>query len=264
MNADPKIKLLTEQFLILKKEIGFLVEENKTNYNYLQNYLYFFYIPLFNYVESIILLCEHKKYISASVILRSLIEAHINIIYHQTSDSERKLAILAKSGFDKKIKEIKKIKGLIEKYPNLESKDPSNLFSHEDLKALENVNKNNLQAVLKGNNIKDNDCELNLYDKAIKCDGEQVKNAEGGHFEKMYIINYGYLCSSAHLDLDGLQAFITEKQDEKSGEHLIFEAIDICTAYTKDLYENNVISGKIPENVANIENLLKDKRQELN
>lgn len=259
MNANSKIKLLTEQFLILKKEIGVLIEKNKANYNHLQNYLYFFYTPLFHYTESIILLCENKKYISANVILRSLIEAHINIIYHQTGDSERKLAILAKSGFDKRIKEIKKIKKIIERHLNLESKDPNNLFSHEDLRALESVNKNNLRAVLKGNNIKDNDCELNLYDKAIKCDGEQVTNAEGGHFEKMYIINYGYLCSSAHLDLDGLQAFITEKQDEKSGEHLVFEAIDICTAYAKDLYENNVISGKIPKTVSNIENLLKDK-----
>jgi len=250
------MKLLKKQFLSLKKEIGILIEKDKANYGYLQNYLYFFYAPLFTYTESIILLCENKNYISASVIMRSLVEAHIKIIYHQT-DSKHRLASLVKLDFEERIKEINKIRELIKKHPNLESVDAKSLFSFKRLKELESINKTNLEAVLKGNQFADK-YHKKLFDKATECDKEFVKNAKSGHFEEMYITMYGYLSLPTHLNFAGLEMF-KEKQNKKDSKILITEAIGICVAYVKDLYENNVISGKIPKLITEIENLLKSQ-----
>jgi len=256
-------ELIKTEFLGLKTEINDLLGGVDTKKkSHLQNYLYFVYFPLFSFAESIIILCENKKHNTAKVLLRSLIEAHINILYHQLHDSEHRLAISAKDGFDSKIRNIKEVQELIKKYPNLESNNPNNLYSRVWLqKALEWAQREQ-QAILLGNNLNEKEKDVGLKDKAIKCDQEFTGEIDKGHFERMYAIIYRQLSPTSHLNLEGLQTFVDQDEvgkylfsDQDDGDLLVCEAVNICLALTKDLYDNGVIDGKITDTISRIEKL---------
>ncbi len=256
---------IVKNFYILKKEIDSVLIAFQCKGTHLQNYLYFIYAPVFNYTDSIIVLCNNGKYNAASALLRSLIEAHINIIYHQLNDSEHKLAVSAKAEFDDKLKGIRELKKLIKKYPNLESTDPKKLFSQEWLDEAEKWAVVQHKAILKGNNLKKEE-PLDLKSKAIKCDQANLKNTEGGSFERIYNIIYRQLSPFVHLDISGLESFAEKDENGKyvfkdsyEGEMLISQAIDISIALTKDLFDNKVIEGKIPGIVYTLEKLLATK-----
>lgn len=263
---DSKNKSLKEAFLKLKKEVEPHIQcGGAKNKNHLQAYLYFSCYPLFSFVESIIILCENGKFKTSESLLRSLIELHINVIYYQVADSDHKLAVSVKKMFDEEIKGINGIKELIQKYPNLKSEDPKNLFSKEWLNEKENWANKERQAVLKGNNLDEDVPELGLKDKAIKCDQAQIKGVDGGHFERMYHVIYRQLSPSTHLNVGGLQGFVNQSEDGRymfsDGNHkdyfLMQEAISICVALTKDLYENKVIETDLPDTISELEKLLK-------
>lgn len=261
----PQAEVLKEEFHKLKSGVSSLLElEDTGRYNHLQNYLYFTHYPLFSFTESIIILCENGKFNSANVLLRTLIEAHINIIYHQLNDSDYKLALSAKAVFDQRIKVLRELKDLIRKYKNLESADSTNLFSKEYLEKMEEWTQKQRQAILRGNNLQEKDKDLDLKSKAIKCDQEFDKEIEKGYFERMYTLQYRYLSPCLHLDIEGLQSFVDKKGsgtysfDDGGGEEmLIAEAIGVCVALTKDLYESGVIRGEVIDKVSHIEQLLK-------
>lgn len=260
---NTKSETIKSQFLALKAEIGDILDGYKTGgKTHLQNYLYFFYYPLFSFAESIIILCENGKHHSAKVLLRSLFEAHINILYHQIKDSERRVAISAKSGLDSKIRNIKEVQALIKKYPNLESKDCVNLYNNVWLQNADQWAQRELQAILKENNLQKNDRDISLKEKAIKCDQEFTKTIERGHFERMYDIIYRQLSPVSHLDIEGIQTFVNQNEagkylfsDEDNPDLVISEAVNICLAFTKDLYESKVIEGEITSTVSRIEKL---------
>ncbi|MBU1558129.1 hypothetical protein KKC45_04165 [Patescibacteria group bacterium] len=264
-----KTQLLKKEFLKLKKEIENLIEDIDTSKNsHLQNYFYFISYPLFSVTESVIILCENKKTNSAEVLLRSLIEAHINIIYHQLDDSEYRLAVSAKKGFDTKIKNTKGLKDFVRRYPNLKSEDPSNLFSDEWLSKAEGWAEVKRKTILRCNNLQKNDMDLDLRSKAIKCDKKYIDNIEKGHFERMYHIIYRQLSPTAHLNIEGIQSFVDENEkgeysfsDRGNGEVLSAQAIEVCTAFTKDLYEHGVLKGKITSTVSKIESILKEENK---
>ena len=256
--------ILKEEFFKLKREISAQIELiDLTQKSHLQKYLYFVYYPLFSLAESIIILCDNGKDHSAKILLRSLIEAHINIIYHQVADSEYRLSLSAKGGFDIKAKNIKGLKDLIRRYPNLRSTDPTKLFSEKWLDNAGEWVDIERQAILKGNSLKETDQELDLLSKAIKCDEAHIKNAESGHFQRMYHIIFRQLSPTAHLNIEGIQTFVDEKEagkylftDSDDRNLLISEAIDICVALTKDLYECGVLEGNIPDTADKIEKLI--------
>ena len=233
--------------------------------NHLQAYLYFSCYPLFSYVESIIILCENGKFQTAESLLRSLIELHINVIYYQVADSDRRLAVSVKKMFEEKIKGIRELKQLIQKYPNLKSEDPKKLFSNEWLDKAEEWAEKEKQAVLKGSHLDENVPELSLKDKAIKCDQASIKDAEKGHFERIYHVIYRQLSPSTHLNIGGLQNFVEQDEEgrytfsdgDHKGYYLMQEAISICVALTKDLYENKVIKSDLPDTISELEKLLK-------
>jgi hypothetical protein len=105
---DSKNKLLKEEFLKLKGEVEPHIKSGGAkNKNHLQNYLYFSCYPLFSYVESIVILCEHGKFRTTESLLRSLIELHINVIYYQVAESDHRLAVSVKTEFDQKLKEVR-------------------------------------------------------------------------------------------------------------------------------------------------------------
>jgi hypothetical protein len=256
---------LKEGFLNLKSEVSALLDnENRKAYSHLQNYLYFAHYPLFSFAESVIVLCEHGKYNSANVLLRTLIEAHINIVYHQLNDFEHKLALSAKGSFDQKITIIKKIQDLIRKYSNLESNNPHAIFNREylenTLKWAESQRKN----VMAKNNILLEERDLSLEAKAVKCDKEYTGNIEKGHFERIYTVIYRYLSPFTHLDIEGLDMFVSKKDASQylfhdgsvRDEHLAFEAVDVCLAFSKDLYDLGLIKGNRTDAISNIERFL--------
>ncbi len=259
-------KLLKEEFTKLKTEIISLIDKVDTNKNnYLQNYFYFISYPLFSLTESVIILCENGKPHSAEILLRSLMEAHINIIYHQVDDSDHRLAVSAKGSFDTKIQNIKQLEGLICKYPNLKPKDPTNLFDNEWLLKTGEWAKKQREAILRGNNLKETDKELDLKSKAIKCDQAALDGVEKGHFEQIYNLMFRQLSPTTHLNIEGIQTFITETEagkysfsDSGNGDILLAQAIEICTDFTKDLYECGVLNGKVADAVHNLEKLLKN------
>jgi hypothetical protein len=261
---------LKEEFLKLKSEISSLIEKvGIKEKSYLQNYLYFFHFPLFSFTESVIILCESGKTHVATVLLRSLFEAHVNIVYHQVVDSKRTLALSAKAGFDGKVKNVQELKGLIRKYSNLKSSNPKDLFSDEWLKNAEEWAIKERDAILKGNNLRSTDKELDLKSKAIKCDelfqsADENKSVDKGHFERMYHVIFRQLSTTSHLNVEGMQTFISQDDSGKylfnDGEKSHFiaaQAVEICTAYVRDLYDNKILEGEMPRTVNQIENLLK-------
>jgi hypothetical protein len=262
-----KINLLKKEFLKLKTEIISLIDRvDTTKKSHLQNYFYFVSYPLFSLAESVIILCENGKPHSAKILLRSLIESHINIIYHQVDDSEHRLALLAKEGFDTKIKNVRELKDFIRRYPNLESKDSTKLFNNEWLLKAEKWAEVERQAIMKGNNLNENDKESDLKSKAVKCDQASIDGIEKGHFERMYHIIFRQLSPTTHLNVEGIQTFLSKNDkgeylfsDGDDGDFLLVQAIDICVAFTKDLYECNVLDGETIDTVRNIEKLLKLK-----
>ena len=262
---DQNNKLLIDRFLKLKREVEPHIQNGRAkNRSHLQAYLYFSCYPLFSYVESIIILCENGKFQAAGSLLRSLVELHINAIYYQVADSDYRLAVSVKRMFEQKIKGIRELKQLIQKYPNIQSSDPNHLFSIEWLDNAEEWAKKEKQAVLKGNSLKNDDPELALKDKAIKCDQAHIKNTENGHFERIYHVIYRQLSSATHLDIGGLQNFVDQDGDGKyifsDGDYkkyyMMQEAISICVALTKDLYENDVIESALPDSVFELEECL--------
>jgi len=120
-----------------------------------------------------------------------------------------------------------------------------------------------LQGILKGNNLLQKDQELDLKSKAIKCDQENIKNIDRGHFERIYHLIFRQLSPTSHLNVEGIQTFMSQKEtgenlfsDGDDGKILIAEAIEICVAFTKDLYECGVITGEVTILIKNIEKLL--------
>jgi hypothetical protein len=271
--TEPKSQLLSlkEEFYKLKNKVCFLLSSKDTSkYNHIQSYLYFIHFPLFSFTESIIILCENDKTKPANVLLRVLFEAHINIIYHQLKDSDYRLAVSTKAMFDQRIKTLRELKELIQKYENLKSTNPANLLNEEYLEKAEKWNQKELQAVLRGNNLQEKIRDLDLKSKAIKCDEEFDKEIEKGHFEQMYTLVYRYLSPFSHLDIEGLQAFVKKTEtgiysfdDGDDEERLITEAIGICVAFSKDLVELNIIENQITDEVRCIESLLKNRGEKV-
>lgn len=258
---------IIEKFYSLKKEVDSLLKGYSKG-THLQNYLYFTYAPVFNYTESMIILCNAGKSNAASSLFRSLVEAHINSIYHQVNDSEKRLAISAKDRFDQLEKAFSSIYSFIKKYPSQNSPDKKNLFNEEYLNGALAYIKSTKDNIVKSNNISDGDKKIGLADMAIKNDQAKVSNAPEGHFEKMYHLIYRQLSPSVHLDVLGLESFTDNINGEYTfierwnKEVLITQAVDICIALVKDLFENKVINGNIPPLVNDIERKLKTSSEE--
>lgn len=262
MKSEHEIETIITDFSVLIEQTKPLLHKNTGSYSYIQNYLYFMHYLLFSFTESIILLYKENKFHAASVLLRSLVEGHINIVYHQLGDTNKKLALSAKESADSRLTVINKLSELIHKYPNLESQDPSALLSKKYLEDIKNDVTNQRQGILRGNSIAEKDKALDLEAKAIKCDGEN-ENIEKGHFERMYTVIYRYLSPVAHLNIEALNVVVTKSNqgnydfnEGDGGKTYVVDAVGICVAYIKDLYENKVIEGKVPDAVLSLEQKL--------
>jgi hypothetical protein len=206
-------------------------------------------------------LCENRKSNSAKVLLRTLFEIHIDVIYHQLGDSEKKLAFSTKTMFDERLVVLKEILDLIHKYPNQESDDPKNLFNKSYLNWAIIQQTEQKDAVLRANpNLHGT---KHLQQKARLCEVGLVKNAEKGQFEKMYTLIYRYLSPVAHLNIEGLQAFIDQDEfgavffhDGNDEAFIASQAIEISVAFIKDLYDNNILISEEIGIIKDIEEML--------
>src|SRR3990167_4303013 len=143
---------LNKKFLQLKQEITHLLScVNRSGHSHLQNYVYFAHHPIFSFTEAILILCENKKSNAAKVLLRTLFEAHIDIIYHQLGNSEQRLAFSTKRMFDERITVLEEILCLIKKYPNLESNNPKQLFNKQYLNEIIIDQNKHKEAILRAN-----------------------------------------------------------------------------------------------------------------
>ena len=112
--------------------------------------------------------------------------------------------------FDERIKMLNAISSLIKKYPNLESRDETNLFNSKYLaKALADQDKHK-QAILEDSpNLKGT---KHLQDKAKLCEKAKLRIQSQVASERMYSLIYRQLSPVVHLNIEGLQEFIG--QDE--------------------------------------------------
>lgn len=261
---EESIKKLKEEFLKLKQRVKELLSViNTAEQTHLQNYLYCAHHPVFSFTESIIILCENGKSLVAEVLLRTLFEVHIDIIYHQLGNSKERLALSTRRVFDERIIILKEISALIKKYPNLESSDPNDLFNKSNLANTIDDQEVHKKAILKGNPGLEGHKKLHVYEKAKLCDEGQVKNSEKGNFERMYSLIYRQLSPVSHLNVEGLQAFIGQDKygklffnDGNDGNFIIKEAISICLAFVKDLYDNGILKGKPIQAIEEMEKLI--------
>ncbi len=262
MKSEQEIETIITDFSALVELTKPLLHRNTGSYNYLQYYLYFMHYLLFSFTESIIILYKENKFHAASVILRSLVEGHINIVYHQLGDTNKKLALSAKESADSRLTVINKLNELISKYPNLESQDSSALLSKKYLEDMKNDVTTQRQGILRGNSITERDRALDMEAKAMKCDQEN-KSIEKGHFERMYTIIYRYLSPIAHLNIESISTIVHANEngdyifnEGDAGKTCVTDAIGICVTYIKDLYENKLIDGNIPSEVLLLEKKL--------
>jgi hypothetical protein len=244
----------------LKVYIDSLINK-KSDKNYLQNYLTFQYFPFFDYTETIIILYKERKFNPALILLRSLVEGHIRIVYYQTGDWKKKLAIAAKGEFDTKLATIKGLLDLIKDYPNLASVDKSDLKNIDRLQELKAQTEATRSSIIRSNSLDDNDKDIrSLEDMAKECDKVKLENAVPGHFQQMYNLEYRYLSPIAHLNMEGLESLIEIDainnfvlSEFVKPEIILSESIGLCLALSKDLYDNKVIESEIPELIAQIE-----------
>ena len=250
--SEEYIKELSKKFLQLKEEITHLLSgANRSGYSHLQNYIFFAHKPVFSFAEAILILRENQKSNAAKVLLRALFEAHIDIIYHQIKDSEQRLAFSVKRMFDERITILNEIQSLIKKYPNLESQDETKLFNNKYLtKALADQGIHR-QAILKANPNLSGTKHLHLPDKAKLCEEGEVKNSEPGSFGRMYSLIYRQLSPVAHLNIEGLQEFVGQDKygkiffhDGDNGDFIATQAVEISIAFSKDLYDNTILTGE--------------------
>jgi len=248
-----------EKFETIKEIVDDKISERKSDTK-LRNYLYIMYGPFENYTESIILLCKKEKLNAASVILRSLVEAHINIIYMQIGDQKKHLAEAAYEGFKQKVSVCDNFLALIKKYPNLESQDHTSLYNINRLNDMKEFAVRGRDSIPRLNDVDVEYKKVDLITKARRCDESRMADTKPGFFEDLYTLQYRYLSPLAHLNIEGLQRFVDEKdgvlihKDGSQKEMIQGTAIGLYAALVKDLYENGVISGEVP---AEVDELLK-------
>ncbi|MDB5266642.1 MAG: hypothetical protein JWN89_457 [Parcubacteria group bacterium] len=258
---DPLLEELIFKFSQLKQYLDSEINKNE-NKSYLQNYLSFQYFPFFDYTESIINLYEKGNYNAATVLLRTLVEAHMYVNYFQINDWKHKLSVLAKDGFDIKLKTTRALKEMINKYPNLVSDNPDSLLNEDRLNELITLNEERKKDVIQTNSLDQDEKTPDLFAVAQACDKADIKGSVPGQFQQMYNLEYRYISPLAHLNLEGLHSLIDRNEQGefvltkfKNHKVLISESIGICIALTKDLFENKVIESEIPKLTFEIEEL---------
>lgn len=181
-----------------------LFEVDKGNYK--RQFIAFHFGAIHNYSEAIYTLCADSRPHAATVILRSIFEGFLNMIYFVNTNSNLKIAKYAIEDAEDRLKVLKQFKNFVDKYPKWEDK-----YSMTDIANLDRliiITENNLNALKRGNKLyKSTKIKRKLRDKAEAYDRKINKD---GEWEYNYLLFYKFSSSYAHLSLSGMENFVHE------------------------------------------------------
>lgn len=176
-----------------------------------KNFISFYFGAIHNYSESIYVLCKDSRPHAATVILRSVLEAFINVIYLMNTNSNLKIAKFAISDFEERIKVLKQFKVFVAKFPKWEGKD--NLTTTKDLDNMIAFNQKHKEGIEKGNRfykstkiLKDLRARAEAYDKKTK---------KEGNWEFNYLLVYKYFSNFTHLSISGIEGFFNKEDGDE-------------------------------------------------
>lgn len=255
MKLSKEHRKIARLFYRLKDYIDRKVTQLDTEtLSHFQFYLFFIYGPVASYSDTVVILCKNNKHNAAYAILRSLYEAHFNIAYHSIGNSEKKLAISARKQFIEQLKGLRGINESLVRHKDMQSPDFSSLYNLKHLTELIELTESRIEAILLSNSLTDADRDPVLIEKATRCDEAKIKGASPGHFVMMYQMVYRLLSPYVHLDIQGLENFISKDEaekyyfNEKPDNHLLIPpAIAIYVALVKDLYDEKLLIDEKPQ-----------------
>lgn len=167
-------------------------------------------IAMNNHAKGIKILIEKDDVLSANVLLRTLIEAFINIFYILADNSTIRAISYILEDYKTRKKNVKTIKELIKNgeivdnfFPGLSTPEQCD----EYIKELEDEKNKNLS------NLKEN-LQININDKELIFPREVYKRAEKANLQSVYKILYPYLSNLTHVSSSGLKDFIKIVDDK--------------------------------------------------
>jgi|GEM_PF-5735307 len=174
--------------------------------NYKKKFIAFHFGAIHNYSEAIYILCKNKKPQAATVLLRSIFEGFVNMVYFVNTNSNRKIAKYAIEDAEKRLRVLNELKTFVAKYPKWKNKysmtnenelDRLIIFIKKNIQALKLGNKSHLKTKIETKLIE----KAKAYDKKIRKDGD---------WELNYILFYKFSSTLAHLSLSGIENFLQE------------------------------------------------------
>lgn len=181
-----------------------------------QRYLILIFTAVNNYSEGIFTLCNAFRPESATVLLRSLVEAYINTAYSLSHNSNNRLELLYTEDCFYSRGLIEEVVKFYNKYPTLrpqgEGYKQENLqqFVDKNNKLLNDYSKTLKEDLSSHNKFKQRHGEIvDLLERAKIAD----KRFKKGTFEYNYLMVYRYFSEYAHLNLKGMSHFfeLTDK-----------------------------------------------------
>ena len=185
------------------------VDQNKLGH--LQSFLIFNHAVVNNYSEAIYTLCKDARPYAAFVLMRSLFEAHISSEYIKIGDSEKKLALYARKGFQTRNSINNDFDAFTKKYPS--KRDSVDVLKEENIKSLREFVDQYISSMNSANKLTDTDTyPRDLLSMCRKID-ESAAGDEKGEAELMYHLVYRFLSQLSHVTPFGLEMFAARDPD---------------------------------------------------
>jgi hypothetical protein len=227
-----------------------IAEGFESRFDHLQHFLLSMHAGVHNFAEAIYILCKDSRPNAASVLLRSLFEAFINIDYIKQGDTEKKLALFSREGFKVRGKIARDFENFIKKYPHKEN--TLSLLNRKTLGEMKEFAYHRIKGIEKVNNLSSNDYYSNdLRFLCEEIDKAEVDLEKRGDKELSYMLIYRYLSPLAHLNCLGLEYFADNQGDsiiynlgQKNGIHII--VVETYLYYfnsMNNLFEEKIIDG---------------------
>lgn len=184
----------------------YLFNQSTNKKDYKREFIIFHFGAIHNYSDSIYILCKNSKPHSAIVLLRSILEAFINMVYFVNTNSNLKIAKYAIDDLKNNGRTLKQFKNFIAKYPTYKNK--YSMTTESNIDSLIIKNQNLVQAFEAGNKFyRSTKIEPDLRKRAEAYDKKVNKP---GELELDYLLVYKYFCSFAHISVSGLNNFVKE------------------------------------------------------
>src|SRR5680860_245449 len=189
--------------------------------SYKKNFIFFTFVVIHNYSEAIYILCKNSRPHASYVLLRSIFEAYVNMLYFTNTNSNLPLAKYVILDFKERIKTLNNFKEFIKKYPSWKDKyEITNLSNLDNLISKQNKN---IEAVKKGNKFYRTTKIEKLLRERAKAYDQKTRNK--GELEFNYILIYKYFSLFTHLTPTGIEHFL--KKERGKTKYEISQAKDV-------------------------------------